>query len=256
MSIAYETFEYKGFTVRIYIDECVDEPTWVWESIDFILCNNDSNYVFGEKGYNIDSYTPWGEGEWDLSGETDAEVVAEERERWEDDHDPGYLCYPLHVGEAHGPGTTTFDHSTFDRSNAFLLVPVATNLSEQLADERDIDKLVEQVLETYNQWAQGDVFGFVIEDSDGVEIDSCWGFYGFENCKESAEWACDPLADKVQEYRFRVAFTNGTREYARFRFPLSVGEEKARDEVEALLRAKRDDIESVTCVNEPDSIAC
>lgn len=33
-------------------------------------------------------------------------------------------------------------------------------------------------LETYNCWANGDGYGYTIEDEEGNEIDSCWGFYG------------------------------------------------------------------------------
>lgn len=33
-------------------------------------------------------------------------------------------------------------------------------------------------METYRGYVEGDAFGFVIEDEDGCEIDSCWGFIG------------------------------------------------------------------------------
>jgi len=30
----------------------------------------------------------------------------------------------------------------------------------------------------YSAWANGEVYGFVVEDSEGDEVDSCWGFIG------------------------------------------------------------------------------
>lgn len=45
-------------------------------------------------------------------------------------------------------------------------------------------------IETFKQWAEGDVYGYIleecidVEDGDWIEVDSCWGFYGsdpFEN---------------------------------------------------------------------------
>ncbi len=45
-------------------------------------------------------------------------------------------------------------------------------------------------VETFKQWAEGDVYGYIleecidVEDGDWIEVDSCWGFYGsdpFEN---------------------------------------------------------------------------
>lgn len=33
-------------------------------------------------------------------------------------------------------------------------------------------------VETFSQYLNGEVYGYVIEDAEGNEIDSCWGFYG------------------------------------------------------------------------------
>ena len=38
-------------------------------------------------------------------------------------------------------------------------------------------RLVAEV-EVYDQFIRGNTFGFVLEDEDGNEIDSCWGFIG------------------------------------------------------------------------------
>jgi hypothetical protein len=42
-------------------------------------------------------------------------------------------------------------------------------------------------VETYNQYLTGDVYGVVVEDPDGTQRDSCWGFYGDDYAKEEAE---------------------------------------------------------------------
>lgn len=42
-------------------------------------------------------------------------------------------------------------------------------------------------VEVYDQWLRGDVYGYVIEDQDGgEEEDSCWGFYGMDECLAEA----------------------------------------------------------------------
>lgn len=41
-------------------------------------------------------------------------------------------------------------------------------------------------VETYNQWLNGDIYGYIIEDSEGNVLDSCWGFYGVDQCKQEA----------------------------------------------------------------------
>lgn len=60
-------------------------------------------------------------------------------------------------------------------------------------------KLMESELETYAQYVNGEVYGFVISkievcshgDEHREEIDSCWGFYGQDYCLQEA-LACLP----------------------------------------------------------------
>lgn len=41
-------------------------------------------------------------------------------------------------------------------------------------------------IETLDQYITGDVYGYVVEDPQGEETDSCWGFYGeVEYCLEA-----------------------------------------------------------------------
>lgn len=39
-------------------------------------------------------------------------------------------------------------------------------------------EVLAQEVKTYGAWASGDVFGFRVENADGEEVDSCWGFIG------------------------------------------------------------------------------
>lgn len=41
----------------------------------------------------------------------------------------------------------------------------------------DRQKDAEAFLNTYNDWCNGNVYGYIVEDSEFNEIDSCWGFY-------------------------------------------------------------------------------
>lgn len=58
-------------------------------------------------------------------------------------------------------------------------------------------------ISTYEAFAFGDVYGYVIETEDGEELDSCWGFYGMD-AEESGLWdaatsAADWHAEKIAE---------------------------------------------------------
>lgn len=42
-------------------------------------------------------------------------------------------------------------------------------------------------VKTYDQYLTGEVYGYIVEDEDANEIESCWGFYGEEYCEEEAK---------------------------------------------------------------------
>lgn len=48
-------------------------------------------------------------------------------------------------------------------------------------------------VETWNQYLSGDVWGYVV-DPDGLNEDSCWGFYGFDYCVEEAKSIAEQAA--------------------------------------------------------------
>lgn len=45
-------------------------------------------------------------------------------------------------------------------------------------DVPDVEKYLEGIVETFSNWACGNVWGYRVEDKDGEEIASCWGFFG------------------------------------------------------------------------------
>jgi len=59
--------------------------------------------------------------------------------------------------------------------------------------------VLNQEIETYDQYMQGDVYGFVIEDENGNDINSCWGFYGLEDCLEQAKENANHIAKNLSK---------------------------------------------------------
>lgn len=56
-------------------------------------------------------------------------------------------------------------------------------------------KAAEALIEEWNQYLSGDVWGYIIEDDDGEELHSCWGFYGREYCEQAANEEAKSLAE-------------------------------------------------------------
>ena len=61
-----------------------------------------------------------------------------------------------------------------------------------------ITKYLEGEVETYDQYLTGDVYGYKITQK-GEEIDSCWGFYGQDECMKEAESIVEGLIKRELE---------------------------------------------------------
>ena len=55
------------------------------------------------------------------------------------------------------------------------------------------EERLEAEVEVYDQYLTGEVYGYVIEDDDGEEVESCWGFYGEEDAQQEGEKALKRL---------------------------------------------------------------
>ena len=54
--------------------------------------------------------------------------------------------------------------------------------SEKIDEKRALE-IAEGELETLTQWANGEVYGYILTDPDGNELGSCWGYYSIEDIK-------------------------------------------------------------------------
>jgi hypothetical protein len=58
-------------------------------------------------------------------------------------------------------------------------------------------KAMHAEIEMYGAYLAGEVYGYEVVDSNGNELDSCWGFYGLDHVESGlaenvAQWADDP----------------------------------------------------------------
>ena len=62
-------------------------------------------------------------------------------------------------------------------------------------------------VEAWDMYCQGRVYGFIVEDEDGEQLDSCWGFYGdydeaggaLSEARSVADWHAKDKAKKKRE---------------------------------------------------------
>jgi hypothetical protein len=61
------------------------------------------------------------------------------------------------------------------------------------------EKCCRAELDEFESWANGEVYGYIVEDLDGEHLDSCWGFYGEKYAIEEGESSADLYEKKFTE---------------------------------------------------------
>jgi hypothetical protein len=235
----HDTFKHAGFTVKIIQDPDPDEPDY--GEAEFYLYASCSGH--GHGSYEIgrrnvqdgNKHIPWGEFIW---GQYGSDIPTEENERawdlyqeWLDCYDSSYQVWPIKAGNAHGPGSfTIWECDEDDEIEGYVFIKVPDTDLGKLGDaSRDVEKIKDALIEQYQQWCRGEVYGYVIEDSDGEEIESCWGYYGDEDAISESKSTAEALAkdSHARDVTFIVLRTNKTWEYLTVRVPLYVGTESS-----------------------------
>lgn len=193
MNTTYQTEEYKGYTINIFLDEYPDSPR-NWDNLGIMQCFH-RKYDLGDK-HIIDSndYNSWNEMEHALIKNFDAAVIL-----------PIYMYDHSGVTISTTPFSCPWDSGRlgliFVTRDVLLKRYNIKKLSKKVLEKAK--KVLEAEVEIYDQYLRGDVYGFQVKDPDDNEIDSCWGFYGdegIENIINEAKNEIDKiLLDKEKE---------------------------------------------------------
>ena len=188
-----ETYTYRGLRIRIEQDTDAESPR-TWDNLGTLLCWH-RRYWLGDRDKGRQNKGP----DLDPEGFRD----------WWKDNGKGGILLPLrlydHSGISISAGSEYPLNDAWDSGPVgFCFVTRETILKEYggrivTAKKREqARKVLLAEVATYDQYLRGDVYGFTVEDSEGEYLDSCWGFIGFEFCKQVAEQVADHHADKAE----------------------------------------------------------
>ena len=179
----YETYEVNGNTVKIYPDHDGESPR-EWDNLGHMVCWHrrqnlgDEQIKPGEHAPSIDGF---------------AEYLREERK--------AVVVLPIYIYEHSGITITAreevyarYPDKQWDAGQVGFIYADADAIRESFG----VDELTEEVkqraaeslaceVDTYDMYLTGDVWGYVVEDEAGEELDSCWGNYGLDYAKKEAE---------------------------------------------------------------------
>ena len=221
--------KYKGLTIEIHTDDDPESPR-EWGGLGNMVCFH-KRYNLGDKQEGIlgeiqkRSHDPAGslrshlndcaeEEGWDLKG-------MPERDGW--DLIEFFLrvargaevILPLYLFDYSGITMNTTGFSCpWDSGRVGVIYTTKEAILKYFVVEAISDELrckaaecLKSEVKVYDQYLTGDVYGYVIKDGEGEDLDvdlnkvstSCWGFYGLECCMEAAKEAADDVAIELDD---------------------------------------------------------
>lgn len=167
-----ETFEHNGLTIKIYLDASYESPR-EWDNLGTMVCAH-RRYSLGDK-------------------QLDPEEIREIIER------AGVISLPLYLYDHSGLTMNTTGFSCpWDSGQVGYIYVTKEKLRKEFGVKRLSRKKIARALEllkgeveTYDMYLRSDIYGYVISQpcekcGEPEELDSCWGYYGFDYCKQEA----------------------------------------------------------------------
>lgn len=219
-----ETINYKGYVIKVHLDDMGTDPReemdcWTGKMVCF-----HSRYNLGDKH----DYSPEG-----LKNELAMEVcpgIEDLMNYWNDGSgwerfqseeksdamiakavdavlEKYYVILPLYLYDHSG---ITMSTSSFpcpwDSGMVGIIFATWKKLKKEFGEDCTLERAkgtLEGEVKFYDHYLCGDVYGFVIEDPEGEEIDdgSCWGFYGDPDESGLVEDAKSSIDHKIQRIR-------------------------------------------------------
>lgn len=214
-----ETFELRGYTVKLIQDQDAENPRKGFDNFGTMVCFH-SRYDLGDERHRespdeflmalAEEFRPgledWiGNGLWrkTVKGNNyDSPTYKAQKKLHQELADKllwsvlekHYLILPLYLYDHSGITMSTGRFSDpWDSGQVGWIYCTKKKAVEEFgkkvltkAVREKALKYLESEVETYDQYLTGDVYGYVIENSDGDDVDSCWGFFGLDYRKKEA----------------------------------------------------------------------
>ena len=173
-----ESIDYKGYKIKILQDIDAMGPR-EWDNMTSMYCVH-RRYNLGDKNF-----------------QSSAELMDDIGNLEDCIHLPLYLYD--HSGIT--MNTTGFSCQWDSGQVGLIFITKEKAMKEFGWDSLDEEKIqrIKDIMvsdvQVYDDYIRGDVYGYKIENAEGEEIDSCWGYYGYDHetsgLMESAKGAID-----------------------------------------------------------------
>jgi hypothetical protein len=188
-----DTIKYRGHIIKILHDENAMNPREYSDHLGIMACSH-KRYSIGDSNtdVNFSDFTSWWEAENFIRKALH-----------------GILIMPIYMYDHSGQSISLSQeypyNDPWDAGQIGFIFTTKARIREwygkKLVSKKSLErakKMLEFEITEYDQWMRGDVYGYVIEDKEGNEVESCWGFYGTEYCLKEAKGTVDCIKDGVK----------------------------------------------------------
>ena len=196
--MSIEEFVHANRTIRIELDTDPMNPRKDWDPVTTIY-HWHRHYDFGTKIQGMD--------------EEDFRAFLEEK------GEEVLALSPLYLMDHSGQSlsTTPFGCPWDSGQVGWVVITQSRAAALGFVDQVEADwiRILQAEVKQYDQYLRGEVYGFQVVGLDGDELESCWGFYDLEDCREQAKEAAEASEDpaiqrQVEELESRATFAGGT----------------------------------------------
>jgi len=162
----------KKYNLKIEQDQGPSSPR-EWDNLGTMICFHGRYNLGDNTGYTSADFDGWSDMEHKLSKEFDGVLL------------------PLYLYDHSGitMNTTGFNCPWDSGQVGYIGISKAKIRKEYNIKNvtAKIKKMVETYLinevKTYDQYLTGDIYGYIIKDEEGKWVDSCWGYYGYDEAE-------------------------------------------------------------------------
>ena len=189
---------HKGYTIKIQYDDCSDNPREAWDNLGVILAQDS----FANE---VDTWVK-DEVREDFNNGVDIEKslakhfgeIALVLPVYKYSHGCSLYSTGSFIGRAH--------HAAWDSSQTGFIFVTKEAARKRFGRKRITQTVLDQIndclvgeIKYFSAYANGDVYGFNILDDDGESVDSCWGFYDYDECVDYAKEEIDMMVKRINE---------------------------------------------------------
>lgn len=178
MSYLHEQKRIGDYLIKVFQDDSPESPR-TWDNLGTMACFHPRYDLGDDNNYCQGNYDSWDEMEEDIIEKENVHTIL-----------------PLYLYDHSGItiSTSPFGCQWDSMKIGFIFVS-KDKVEKECGEGCNVEEVLKGEVETYDQFIRGDVYGFRIckvttcdhGHEHEEELDSCWGFYGDEECMTEAE---------------------------------------------------------------------